>query len=108
MLRPSGIVLPEKFSPPEKGTTYMNETSTRMGNAGAGIVKLINQVEVMLAESGDPVAASGFDVDKWLTNWMNQPMPSLGGRRPIEYMDTIEGQNQVSRLLVRMQSGAFT
>ncbi|KQX96861.1 hypothetical protein ASD28_17370 [Massilia sp. Root133] len=86
----------------------MNESSERMENDSAGISKLINQVKVMLAESGDPVAAAGFDVDKWLTNWLNQPMPSLGGRRPMEYMDTIEGQGQVSRLLARMQSGAFT
>jgi uncharacterized protein (DUF2384 family) len=62
----------------------------------------------MLVESGDPITASGFDVDKWLADWMNQPMPALGGRHPIEYMDTIEGQDQVSGLLARMQSGAFT
>lgn len=86
----------------------MNDATKRMANVRAGIAKLINQVEVMLAESSDPVTAAGFNVDKWLANWMNQPMPSLGGRRPIEYMDTIEGQDQVSRLLARMQSGTFT
>jgi uncharacterized protein (DUF2384 family) len=86
----------------------MNDATTRLENVRAGIAKLINQVTVMLAESSDPVTAAGFDVDKWLVDWMNQPMPSLGGRRPIEYMDTIEGQDQVSRLLARMQSGTFT
>jgi hypothetical protein len=58
----------------------MNEASRRMENVRAGIAKLINQLEVMLAESGDTITASGFDVDKWLANWMNQPMPALGGR----------------------------
>lgn len=86
----------------------MNEGFSREENARAGTAKLIAQVEAMLAESGDPVAAADFDVGKWLANWLEQPMPALGGRRPIEYMATFEGQERVSRLLAIMQSSAYT
>lgn len=72
-----------------------------------GMAKLIGQVETMLAESGDPEAIAGFDAGKWLTDWMERPLPAFGGDRPAEYMDTIEGQEMVSRILAMMQSGAY-
>ena len=34
-------------------------------------------------------------------------MPALGGERPVELMDTMEGQTLVSNLLAQMQSGAY-
>lgn len=72
-----------------------------------GMAKLIGQVETMLAESGDPEATAGFNAGKWLTTWMEQPVPALDGRRPAEYMDTIEGQEMIARILAMMQSGAY-
>ncbi|MCS0583198.1 DUF2384 domain-containing protein [Massilia pinisoli] len=72
-----------------------------------GMAKLIGQVETMLAESGDPEAIADFDAGKWLTEWMERPLPALGGARPADYMDTIEGQEMVSRILAMMQSGAY-
>lgn len=73
----------------------------------SAVVKLTNQIRKMLSESGDPIAAADFDVDQWLTHWMEQPMPALGGRCPAEYMTSIEGQERVSRLLAMMQTGAY-
>lgn len=72
-----------------------------------GMAKLIGQVETMLAESGDPDAIADFDAGKWLTEWMERPLPALGGTRPADYMDTIEGQEMVARILAMMQSGAY-
>lgn len=69
-----------------------------------GLQKLIGQVETMVAESGDP---EGFDPAKWVAGWLDTPCQALGGDRPADYMDTIEGQRIVSELLGRMQSGAY-
>ena len=74
-----------------------------------GMSKLIGQVEVMIKESG--VAQSGvlddFDAAHWVANWLQTPVAALGGSRPVDYMDTMEGQGMVSTLLAQMQSGAY-
>jgi putative toxin-antitoxin system antitoxin component (TIGR02293 family) len=72
-----------------------------------GMAKLIGQVETMLAESGDPGLMQGFDAANWLTHWMEEPIPALGGASPSAYMDTIEGQEMISKLLAMMQTGAY-
>lgn len=72
-----------------------------------GMAKLIGQVETILEESGDPAAMQGFDAAKWLAHWMEEPVPALGGAAPAEYMDTIEGQAMISRVLAAMQTGAY-
>jgi len=72
-----------------------------------GMAKLIGQVETILEESGDPDAMQGFDAAKWLAHWMEEPVPALGGAAPAEYMDTIEGQEMISRVLATMQTGAY-
>jgi putative toxin-antitoxin system antitoxin component (TIGR02293 family) len=72
-----------------------------------GMAKLIGQVETMLEESGDPDLIQDFDAARWLTHWMEEPIPALGGASPAEYMDTIEGQEMISRLLATMQTGAY-
>ncbi len=69
-----------------------------------GLQKLIGQVEVMVAESGDP---SGFNAAHWVANWLEQPVPALNNAKPADFMDTIEGQELVSTLLAKMQSGAY-
>jgi len=69
-----------------------------------GIARLVGQVEAMVAESGD---ATGFDARAWMARWLSEPLPALGGARPVEFMDTMEGQGLVSAALSRMQSGAY-
>lgn len=69
-----------------------------------GVVHLIAQVRRIVEESGDP---AGFDAALWVAGWLRTPVPALGGRSPVEYMDTAEGRAIVSRLVALMQSGAY-
>jgi putative toxin-antitoxin system antitoxin component (TIGR02293 family) len=69
-----------------------------------GLARLIGQVQAMVEESGDP---AGFDAQGWTARWLAEPLPALGGERPVDYMDTMEGQALVSGLLARIQSGAY-
>jgi len=78
--------------------------SVEQGERVVGFSKLVGQVQVMVEQSGDP---SGFDPAKWVADWLDRPLPALGGRCPADYMDTAEGQELVSSLLAKMQSGAY-
>lgn len=69
-----------------------------------GLQRLIGQVEVIVAESGD---ATDFDAGEWLSRWIRKPLPALGGRKPDEFLDTVLGQQLVSKLLAQIQSGAY-
>lgn len=69
-----------------------------------GLASLIGQVQIMVEESGDP---EGFDAERWLSAWLREPVPALGGQRPIEFLDTMEGQHLVARTLGQIQSGAY-
>jgi putative toxin-antitoxin system antitoxin component (TIGR02293 family) len=69
-----------------------------------GVAKLVGQVQAMVEESGDP---QGFDAAAWLSTWIEEPLPALGGARPVDIMDTMEGQALVSTLLAQIQSGAY-
>lgn len=70
-----------------------------------GLERLIGQVQVMIAESGN---AKGFDAAAWIADWIERPLPALGGAKPADYLDTMVGQQLISRLLAQMQSGAYT
>jgi putative toxin-antitoxin system antitoxin component (TIGR02293 family) len=78
--------------------------STEHGERLLGMVKLIGQVTSMTlgAEKG-----TGFDAEKWLAHWLDEPSAVLNGKRPADFMDTAEGQELVSDLLARMESGAY-
>lgn len=69
-----------------------------------GLERLIGQVQVMVEQSGNP---KGFNSSKWVGEWLERPLPALGGETPADYMDTMEGQEMVSRLLAQSQSGAY-
>jgi putative toxin-antitoxin system antitoxin component (TIGR02293 family) len=69
-----------------------------------GMARLAGQLEAMAQASGDP---EGFDPAAWMARWLNDPLPSLGGTRPVELMDTMEGQALVSTVLAQLQSGAY-
>jgi putative toxin-antitoxin system antitoxin component (TIGR02293 family) len=69
-----------------------------------GIAKLVGQLEAMIEESGD---SAGFDATAWMSRWLNEPLPALGGARPIDFMDTMEGQTLVSNTLAQLQSAAY-
>ena len=69
-----------------------------------GFARLVGQVEAMVDEAGDP---SGFDARTWLSGWLTEPLPALGNARPIEFMNTMEGQSLVSQALAQIASGAY-
>lgn len=69
-----------------------------------GMARLVGQVQEIVAESGDPV---GFDAASWVAQWLQSPLPALGGKRPAEFMDTADGQSLVSTMVARMQTGAY-
>lgn len=69
-----------------------------------GMAKLIGQLEAMIQESGDP---AGFDSRVWISRWLREPLPAFGGARPVDLMDTMEGQAMVSNALAQSQSGAY-
>ena len=65
-----------------------------------GVASLIALAERIVAESGDP---DGFDAGHWTSDWLRTPSPALGGRLPIEFMDTADGLAVVSQLVAQMQ-----
>lgn len=67
--------------------------------------RLLEQVGKMVRQSGEP---AGFDAAAWLSRWLSEPLPALGGARPIDLLNTAEGEAQVSTILARMQSGAYS
>jgi putative toxin-antitoxin system antitoxin component (TIGR02293 family) len=69
-----------------------------------GVARLIGQVEAIVTESGDP---QGFDAPEWLSRWLREPLPALGGSPPMALLDTMEGQAMVAEALARIQSGAY-
>lgn len=69
-----------------------------------GMENLIGVAHTMIEESGN---AAGFDAARWVSTWLTQPLPALGGAMPASYMDTFEGQRLLAELLLMSQSGAY-
>jgi putative toxin-antitoxin system antitoxin component (TIGR02293 family) len=69
-----------------------------------GFARLVGQIEAMIEEAGGP---SDFDVQAWLARWLTEPLPALGNAKPIDFMNTMEGQNLVSEKLAQVASGAY-
>lgn len=69
-----------------------------------GLARLVGQIEAMVQDSGDP---KEFDPTAWMARWLTDPLPALGGTRPIELMDTMEGRALVSTVLAQLQNGAY-
>lgn len=69
-----------------------------------GFARLVGQVEDMVATADTP---NTFDARTWLARWLTEPLPAFGGTRPIDYMDTMEGQSLVSQTLSKIEGGAY-
>lgn len=76
------------------------------GVAAVGMVRLLGLAQELLDESTQPEAAD-MDAARWLGNWIEQPQPALGGRRPADLLDTPTGTDIVARLLGSLASGAY-
>jgi Protein of unknown function (DUF2384) len=68
------------------------------------LADLTDQLKTIVAESGNP---TNFDAAAWLSRWLDGSLAALGGARPIDLMNTKEGQARVSQALAQMQSGAY-
>lgn len=66
--------------------------------------RLLEQVNLIIAQSGN---RTGFDGRRWLTEWLELPLPALDGAKPAEYMATEAGAELVLRILSQLQSGAY-
>src|ERR1035437_7313984 len=88
----------------ERKITHNQVLPPDQGERILGLAKLVGQVQVMVEQSGDP---RGFDAAEWVASWITAPSPALGGDTPASYMDTSEGQELVSGLIAKMQSGAY-
>lgn len=71
------------------------------------IARLHAQVERLVRESGDPEGARDFNVAAWLAQWLEAPAPALGGRRPLDYLDSADGVELVSRLLESQRGSSY-
>lgn len=69
-----------------------------------GLRRLIGRAQVLVDDAG---SAKDFDAAAWAAQWLEQPMPALGGQRPATLMDTSEGQAIVLHLLEQIGSGAY-
>jgi uncharacterized protein (DUF2384 family) len=86
------------FSPQEAAT--LKAESTRR----IGFEKLVSLVRQMVSESGDP---NGFHAEAWVTQWLETPLPALGGEKPSSLMESIDGQEKVLALVSRMPAGGY-
>lgn len=78
--------------------------SLRESESVLGIAQLVGLVETMVLESGAP---EDFDAAAWVGKWIANPHPAIGNRKPVELLDTAEGQGLVASILERSQSGAY-
>ena len=69
-----------------------------------GLARLLGAVERIVAESGAP---AGFDAPAWAAQWLQDPVPALGGRAPAEFLSTADGRAMAASLILQMQSGAY-
>lgn len=76
------------------------------GQAVIGLLDLINKIEDMLNPEDNP-DARGFDVEKWVGEWLTRPQPALGGKCPVELMDTQPGREKIKQVLGSLQSGVY-
>jgi putative toxin-antitoxin system antitoxin component (TIGR02293 family) len=84
----------------KKGDVFPASESEKI--LGFGV--LIGQVEAMVADNPD---AKDFDARAWLSKWLTTPLPALGNKKPVEYLNTMAGQNLVSTMLARMAEGVY-
>lgn len=69
--------------------------------AVAGLITLVNE---MVTRSGN---VKGFRASHWLGDWLQQPCPAYGWKRPMEYLGSSEGLQFVEQTLMQMESGAY-
>lgn len=77
------------------------------GASALGLARLVGEFQHMVSESGDPQASAELDVPAWTGQWLSNPVPALGGRCPLEFLDNAFGQGVILQLIGQIRSGAF-
>jgi hypothetical protein len=67
-------------------------------------IRLIEQVELLLRESGNTEA---FDAAAWVERWLRRPNHALGGAAPELYLHTPQGEALLSNLIGAMAAGSY-
>ena len=70
----------------------------------AGRDRLIQQVELLLQESGN---SEPFDAAAWVDRWLQRPNHALGGAAPELYLNTPAGEALLSNLIGAMAAGSY-
>ncbi|WP_445147369.1 antitoxin Xre/MbcA/ParS toxin-binding domain-containing protein [Dyella sp. Tek66A03] len=65
-------------------------------------VGLVEAVELLVKTRGE---LAGFDAAAWVTEWIAQPLPALGGKRPAEFLASDAGYALLVRLLEQSANG---
>ncbi len=90
----------------EKKTAANQPIAGAHGHAALGMARVLAVAKSIVANS-TAKEAKDFDVGKWLGAWITRPQPSLGGKKPAEFLDTPTGADIVCRLLGAIESGAY-
>lgn len=88
------------LAPQRKGARLTTEQSERL----LAFLRLIEVVDDMVKLAGDN---RSFDAPRWLGDWFAMPCPALGGQRPADLTDTLEGYRLLEQLLAQMLAGAY-
>jgi len=75
------------------------------GHRAVALMRVSAKLWQLLAESGDPREVAEFNVDAWVSTWINAPLPELGGSTPAALLRNPDGQRVVETLLERMRGG---
>ncbi len=65
---------------------------------------LTDLVQQIVMESGNP---EGFNAEVWLQEWLAEPLPAFGNRRPWDVLHEPEGLALIRATLLQIQKGSF-
>ncbi len=77
------------------------------GFAALTLRALLDRAQEVVQATVAPDRVDSVDVGQWLGEWLQTPMPALGGKCPIDLLDVPAGQAVVLRLLGSLDSGAY-
>ena len=75
------------------------------GHRVMGFLRVVATLRKLLEESGDPEQLKEFDLGGWVSQWMREELPELGGKTPAQMLRNPEGQRAVEQVLERMRGG---
>lgn len=75
------------------------------GHRTVALMRVVATLRQLLSESGDTERVKGFDLENWVSAWIKEPLPELGGATPAALLRNPDGQRVVEALLERMRGG---